>query len=68
LPAGAVRVNASMQQQAKKAAAFVAAAPAMLAASPAMAIVSAPLLRGRPFVSDELSLHAVIRRRPHPAP
>ena len=38
--AGAVRCNASLQQQAKKATAVIAAAPALLAASPAMAIVS----------------------------
>jgi photosystem II PsbW protein len=60
---GAVRCNASLQQQAKKAAAFVAAAPAMLAASPAFAIVDERMNgdgTGLPFGVNDPTLGWVI--------
>ena len=60
---GAVRCNASLQQQAKKAAAAIAAAPALLAASPAFAIVDERLNgdgTGLPFGVNDPTLGWVI--------
>ncbi|GBF98046.1 photosystem II reaction center W [Raphidocelis subcapitata] len=60
---GAVRCNASLQQQAKKAAAAIAAAPVMLAASPAFAIVDERLNgdgTGLPFGVNDPALGWVI--------
>ncbi|GBF94555.1 photosystem II reaction center W chloroplastic-like [Raphidocelis subcapitata] len=60
---GAVRCTASLQQQAKKAAAAVVAAPALLAASPAFAIVDERLNgdgTGLPFGVNDPALGWVI--------
>ncbi|KAI8470572.1 MAG: photosystem II reaction centre W protein-domain-containing protein [Monoraphidium minutum] len=60
---GAVRCTASLQQQVKKAAAALAAAPALLAASPAWAVVDERLNgdgTGLPFGVNEPILGWVI--------